>query len=187
MRRLRVDEALWVLEVYNCIHDDICFRDTWTTPYALGVVVDADRIACGLGIKFWGGVPGNRAIYTGDLSMLVTDRVLQAWIEKEIGWAWLLRFNTETMTHIKIQLESCMPYKQQMLFDITEKPPWRAAHENIQIGNHVFPMHGAEQWNIIKQNGDTVPIRIPSDVATDDGRIRLWSSSGQTRVCGGVC
>jgi len=117
MMHLRMNEVLWVLRIYNCVHDDICFCNVWTTPLALSNAINNTRIACGVDVRFWGGPPGHQHIYDGDLSMFITDRILQAWANDKTKWAWLLQFHTGTVVYIAKQLKSHVPYRQQTLFN----------------------------------------------------------------------
>jgi len=110
MMNLRINEALWVLKIYDCADDDICFCNTWTTLRALdNTLQDNTRIVCSVSVSFWGGPPGHQSIYGGDLSMFITDRILRAWVEDKIDWLWLLNFHTGTTVHIANQLEFCTP------------------------------------------------------------------------------
>ncbi len=103
-----VREALWVLEVYDCSRDELCWHGSWITPYTLGLATDSERPALAIAVKFLGGPNGGRE-FTGPFSMYVIDRVLENWKLTKTSWYWLLHFNSNTTTPIKEQLELRKP------------------------------------------------------------------------------
>jgi hypothetical protein len=103
-----VGEALWVLKAYDSDHDELCWRGSWTTPYALGLTTDGEHPALEIVVKFLGGPSGGWE-YTGPLSMYVVDRVLEDCKLNKTSWCWLLQPNNKPTIHTKEQLGQGKP------------------------------------------------------------------------------
>lgn len=160
-----IDEALWILWVYRCEHDEICWRSFWTTPYEIGIVEDGDCHALQVKVKFLGGPNGNQE-YTGSLSMFVVDRVLWRWRGKKLSWSWLLRFDTSKAVHIKDQLGKIKPNFQQKLLpgfeDERNEPPFDYVEtervvDYVQIGDDIYPiLESGRQGCAVQQTGKPI-------------------------------
>jgi hypothetical protein len=111
-----VDEALWVLQVYCHTQEEINWRSFWTTPREIGIAEESSKYASEVIVKFYGSPDGIQE-YTGSLLMFVIDRVLYRWHKDKVDWSWLLRFNSDTATHIQEQLKAFVPgcLNQRML------------------------------------------------------------------------
>jgi hypothetical protein len=200
-RSWTVDEALWVLWVYKCEHDEICYQSYWTTSYKMGMTLAAERSAGRVWVKFLGGPNGTRE-YSGFLSDYVVDRVLMKWRVHKIDWTWLLRFNPDTMTHLKDQLGSHARIRsslcQQKLLPGFEEPPvtmndrahgdyegGERAIEYVQIGDEIYPiLESGRQGCVVQRAGRKLPIRAAASAAESDiGAVHRWSSSGRVYVC----
>ncbi len=107
-----ISEVLWILKVYKCDYDELCWRSFWTTPHAVGVATDGNYPASELRVKFLGGPTGSVG-YTGSLSMYTVDRILANWKLNKTNWSWLLQFNSDTTTHISEQLGQVAPGTRQ--------------------------------------------------------------------------
>lgn len=139
-----VSEALWILQVYKCDRDELCWRNSWTTPYALGMATDGAYPASEILVKFLGGPTGGWE-YAGPLSMYVIDRVLEDWKLNKTSWAWLLQFNSDTTTHISVQLKHVVPGERQQLLPGFnneaggyEAVPFDTITEYVQVGMNTY-------------------------------------------------
>jgi len=193
-----VDEALWILRVYQCAHDEICWRGFWTTPTKLWRDKEPDFPAVAIKVMFFGGPKGTDK-YRGCFSMFVVDRVLAQWRQNDIGWAWLLRFNPETVTHISTQLERIKPnfVRQKLLpgFKDERAGHWEPGHnvwdyipgyENgeqvvdyIEMGDEIYPiLESGRQGRVVKRDGSEIPIRAVKSSAE--------SATAEIGACGGA-
>lgn len=196
-----VDEALWILRIYQCAYDEICWKGSWTTPAKLWQNKELDFPAVGIKVKFFGGPKGTDE-YQGCFSMFVVDRVLAQWRQSDIGWAWLLQFNSETVTHISTQLGRIapdpFPFVQQKLLPGFEDE--RAGHwepggniwdrisdyedgeqvvDYIEVGDEIYPiLESGRQGRVVKRDGSEIPIRAVKSSAE--------SATAEVDVCDGA-
>lgn len=179
-----LDEALWILWVYRCEHDEVCWEGFWTTPYEIGMVEDELCPAMSVKVKFLGGPDGTTS-YQGNFSMFAIDRVLTYWRQNGIGWAWLLKFNPDTETHIRNQLGRIKPdFREQKLlpgFEDERDGHWEPSYESgeritdyVQIGDKLWPILESG-----RQGCKGFSIRaVKSSAGSDD-----TFSNGRVNVC----
>jgi hypothetical protein len=172
-----VDEAVWILRVYRCAYDEICYRSYWTTPDKVGQEKEEDFPAIDTKVKFFGG-PEGTTMYQGCLSMFVIDRVLAQWRQNDIDWAWLLQFNPDTVTHISRQLEEIRPYfsRQKLLPGFEDEQLLRGMDnvwnhipdyedgeqvvDYIEMGGEIYPiLESGRQGCVVKRGGSEISIR----------------------------
>ena len=193
-----IDEALWVLQIYRCTREEICWRSFWTTPGEICIAVDSSSHASEVKVKFWGGPDGMRE-FTGSFLMFVIDRVLYRWHKDKVDWSWLLRFDSDIATHLEEQLKAHAPDcpRQRMLpgFDEEERidnSEFSAFYQDgeriinyVQIGSKTYPiLESGRQGYAVKQGGKTIPIRVSkSSAGSDSGENYRWTSSGRVSVC----
>lgn len=178
-----VSEALWVLQAYQCGSDEFCVGRVWTTARELAESIERnpgqDVFASDVCVKFYGGPSGTREFQV-TLSAFAIDRALWRWSQQSIDWIWLLRFDPASNKHLSVQLGKHMPYNvcQRFLPGFEDE---RAGHyeeygddervlEYVQVGDDIVPiLESGRQGHV------------------DDGKVRKWSSSAQSGVCGETC
>jgi len=207
LKRLTCKEACWLLELYGHKHDEIAIRMEgrfyWTTPYEIAVGRRGEQVAAIITeVRFLGGPKRMRKYYWGSLVSLVVDRILLAYQERKIGFAWLLSFNDQITQNIEKQLWDRIPdaFYQRTFFDDERDghcepltmndrehdalPFDNSVVDYIQIGDNIYPIHeDGTQGCVVQRRGKPIPIRAATSATNaDDGTVYLWSSSGRTSV-----
>lgn len=178
-----VSEALWVLQAYQCGSDEFCLGSLWTTANALEGAVErnpsTDLFAADARVKFFGGPNGNRE-FNASLSTFAMDRALWRWSMQSVDWIWLLRFNPDSDTHLSVQLGKHRPYNASQKF--------LPGFEDERAGHYEEYAEGERVLEYVQIGNDIVPIlESGRQGCADDGKVRRWSSSCQSGVCGETC
>lgn len=207
LRKATVGELHWLSKVYKCESVEFVYTKslghTERTTLATLAARPWEKICFGHECKvgFWGGPPGYEGFYFGTFVTFMVDRILQACIHEDVGFAWLLSFDSGKTTSMSLQIGHLWPdrLKQKTFWGpeegtdcLTQKTFWGPEKgtdcpfdnpivDQVQIGNNIYPIHeDGSQGCVVQRVGKAIPIRaVSAATSIDDGAVYPWSSSGR--------
>jgi hypothetical protein len=196
LRKLTVDEFCWLAKVYECQDEELLYKtpagktDRITPAKLSAKPWEVMAFAKDCKVGFWGGPPGNENFYFGTLVTFAVDQILRAQVHQDIGFAWLLSFDSNNAKSIGVQIGHLRPDKlRQKTFwgtlENDECPFDNLVVDYVQIGENTYPIYeDGSQGCVVQRAGKAIPLRATAatDPAYDDGAVYPHSSSVRVGV-----